>query len=64
MERRLLNRVDLDAVHLFGLLRHVWYLDLQGHNVLYWGNAYLTASYLERSFTFLRAWEAEVCPDR
>jgi Ser/Thr protein kinase RdoA (MazF antagonist) len=61
-ERRPLHRVDLDAVPLFGLLRHVWFLGLQGHNALYWGSAYLTSSYLERSFTFLRAWEAEVCP--
>jgi Ser/Thr protein kinase RdoA (MazF antagonist) len=60
--RRRLHDLDLEAVPLFVLLRHIWFLGLQGDNALYWGRAYLTKGYFDRAFRFLRAWEAEQLP--
>ncbi len=50
---------DLEAVHLFVPIRHIWLMGEYAGRVTEWGTEMLSATWLKREVAFLAAWEHE-----
>ncbi len=55
---------DLDAVHLFMPIRHIWLVGEMAGRLDEWGSEGMATAWLDRQVEFLRSWEAERLSDR
>lgn len=56
---RAITLADLDAVHLFVPIRHIWLMGEMAGCLAEWGSEGMSTAWLDREVTFLRSWEAE-----
>lgn len=63
LERRSLGESDLQAIPLFMVLRHFWFLGVQTANWDYWGLNEVNDQALDQELSFLRAWAATLALD-
>ncbi len=55
---------DLDAVHLFVPIRHIWLMGEMAGRLDEWGSEGMSTAWLDWQVDFLRSWEAEKLSDR
>ncbi|GHO48346.1 phosphotransferase [Ktedonospora formicarum] len=59
LERRNLSGPDLQAIPLFVMLRHFWFLGLHTANWDYWGWEEINDRFFDRELVFLREWATQ-----
>lgn len=59
LERRHLSEPDLQAIPLFVMLRHFWFLGLHTANWDFWGYGEVNDRFFERELAFLREWATQ-----